>query len=539
MNDLTAGSQSHTLAASKPLSWMIFEQAVGFHRAGEDDKAEILYRAVLVLDPSHAEAHYNLGLIFYTQRRLPEAIAAYRDAIFSRSDYADAYSNLGTILKEQGRLDDAIRLYRQAVALAPESAVGYGNLGVAFNDQGKHEQAIAACRQAIAIAPDYEWPYVNMAPALLESGQAAESHKICRRAIALKPGMAMAHYNFAASAKSLNRIDECIAAFRQAIDLQPDFAEAHFGLGQVLLMKGDFEAGWPEYDWRWRLAEYTWLRNIHGEFPQPRWRGEDLTGKTILIYAEQGLGDAIQYVRYIPRVVLKGGKVILAVHPPLKPLFNTIPGVTVVTLDQVPLPHFDFHCPLLSLPWVFGTRLGSVPAEIPYLSADPAKTASWRERMAGDGLRVGIVWAGNPTQRGDRWRSPRLGAVMPLFDVPGVDFFALQMGPGRQDLATCPLPAHVRDLGEEIGDFADTAAIMAGLDLMITSCTAPLHLACAMGVPTWAIIPYAPHFLWQLERSDSPWYPTLRLYRQTALGTDWTAPVRRVAADLAEMAGRR
>ncbi len=201
--------------------------------------------------------------------------------------------------------------------------------------------------------------------------------------------------------------------------------------------------------------------------------------------------------------------------------------------NSVPLPPFDVHCPLLSLPLVLGISADSIPGGVPYLHADPEAVARWRARIGGDKPRVGIVWAGNPTQGGDRFRSPRLASVLPLFDVPGVTFVALQVGPGRQDLAAHALPANVLDLGPEIADLADTAAIMAGLDLVITSCTAPLHLAGALGVPTWAMIPASPHFAWLLGRTDSDWYPTLRLYRQEKFSTDWSGVVARIAADLA------
>jgi hypothetical protein len=260
--------------------------------------------------------------------------------------------------------------------------------------------------------------------------------------------------------------------------------------------------------------------------------GESLEGRTILIYAEQGLGDAIQYVRYLPRVIAAGGNVVLAVHPPLRRLFAGLPGVTLVGLDTVPLPPFDVHCPLLSLPLIFGTMLENIPVSVPYLHADPEAVVRWRARIGGDGPRVGIVWAGNPTQTGDRFRSPRLRAVLPLFDVPGVRFVGLQVGPGRQDLAAHALPPNVLDLGGEISDLTDTAAIMAGLDLVVTSCTAPLHLAGALDVPTWGMIPASPHFAWLLGRDDSAWYPSLRLYRQQRYGTDWSGVVGRVATDL-------
>jgi tetratricopeptide (TPR) repeat protein len=521
-----------------PLDALNFAAAVEFHRAGQMEKAEILYRAAIALNASHAEAYYNLGVIHHGLGKLPEATAAYRDAIFARIDYVDAYSNLATVMRDQGKMAEAEIFYRQALAYDPTHTLANSNFGVLLNDLKRSDEAKEAFRRAIAVDPAYEWAYVNMASALLNIGEFGNSVASCRRATRLQPDLALAHHNLGAALKAENRIDEAICAFRDAIRARPDFGEAHFALGQVLLMQGRYEEGWPEYDWRWTLPDYGWLRNIHGPFEQPRWRGEDISGKTILLYAEQGLGDAIQYVRYVPALARRAGHVVLAVHPPLLPLFADLEGVDVVALDQVPLPPFDTHCPLMGLGEMFGTRADTIPAEIPYLSAAPAKIEQWRARLGKGGLKVGIVWAGNPTQMGDRWRSPRLAAVAPLFSVPGVQFIALQKGPGRDDLKQIPLPSNVLDLGDEIKDFADTAGIMAGLDLMITSCTAPLHLAAALGVPTWAVIPYAPHFLWQLDRDDSPWYPTLRLYRQHRAGSDWSVPVGRMAEDLRRLAER-
>lgn len=513
-------------------------EAVRFHHAGALDKAEPLYRAVIALKPSHAEAHYNVGLIYHAQNRLADAVVAFREAIYAKSDYTDAYANLGTVLKAQGMKENALIFYRQALMMGPQNPQVHSNIGVLLNEMGQSQEAETYFKKAMVCDPAYEWSYFNFAPCLLDLEAQDESLKSCRRAIALSPKSALGWYNLGASYKTLNRLDDSIDSFRQAIALKADFAEAHFALGQMLLTRGDFLEGWKEYDWRWKLAEYGWMNNIHGEFKAPRWAGEPLAGKTILIFAEQGLGDAIQYVRYIPRVQAMGGKIVLAVHPPLKPLFAQLSGVEIVSLDQVPLPSYDYQCPLLTLPGIFKTDEHSIPTNVPYLVADPAKVQHWRGRLGGGGLRVGVVWAGNPTQKGDRLRSPGLKAVSPIFSVPGVDFFALQMGPGRNDIEGNPLPPNVLDLGPEIGDFADTAGIMANLDLMISSCTAPLHLAGALGVRTWGMIPYAPHLLWQLERTDSPWYPTLRLYRQDRPGTDWSQTIGRMKADLAALVAK-
>lgn len=263
-----------------------------------------------------------------------------------------------------------------------------------------------------------------------------------------------------------------------------------------------------------------------------------LATRPILIYTEQGFGDIIQFARYLSLVVRKAGRVIVAAHTPIHRLLATIDGITIVSI-QAPLPDFDVHCPLMSLPRMFGTRLDNIPAPIPYLHADPREQLRWSKRIGGNALRVGIVWAGNPATMRDRFRSPGLSSVVPLFSVPGVDFVVLQVGPGRRDCDQNPLPANVLDLGKEVADLVDTAAIMAGLDLMISSCTATLHLAGALGVATWAMIPFAPHFPWLLNRSDTAWYPTMRLYRQEQPGKSWSGVMERISFDLGALAQSR
>ncbi|HLN22713.1 MAG TPA: tetratricopeptide repeat protein [Patescibacteria group bacterium] len=480
----------------------MFAEAARHQRTGRFAEAEALYRAVLAAQPASAEVHYNLALLFHVQGRLDEAIGGYRRAVTLNPAYAEAYANLGAALQALGRADEAVAACRQAVALAPGFAMAHGNLGAALLETGAAAESIAASRQAIALAPD----------------------------------MPLAYCNLGAAFHLRNDLAEAVAAYRAAIALAPDFAEAHFCLAHALLLQGNLAEGWPEFSWRWKLGEYGWLRTRYGDFTQPLWMGERLDGKTLLVYAEKGLGDAIHYSRYLPLAAQRCGRVILAVQPSLVRLLRPLAGVEVIALDDQSLPPFDVHCPLLNLPGVFGTTLDSIPAALVCLRPDPAAIARWRGRVSGTGLRVGVVWAGNPEQRGDRIRSPRLAAMAPLFAVPGVTFVALQVGPGREDMTATPLPGQVTDLGEEIADMADTAAIMAGLDLVITSCTAPLHLSATLGVPSWGIIPFAPYFPWLLERPDSAWYPSLRLYRQDQPGCDWSGVMQRVAADLAALA---
>lgn len=526
-----------------PLPMQMFAEAVERHRAGQLFESEALYRAILAIQPAHAEAAYNLGVVTQTQGRLGDAVGAYRHAIAHRPDFAGAYTNLGAALQDLGQLDDAVAIHRQAIALDRDSALAACNLGAALRAQGKFADAVLALRRALSLQPDYDTALANLGAALLDQGDATAAVEACRRAVAVNPQTIIGLCNLGAAYKALNRLDEAEDAYRSALRLRPDFPEGHFCLAQILLLKGDLPAGWPEYEWRWRLAEYAWLKALHGDFAQPRWAGEPLGGRTVLVYAEQGLGDTLQFVRFLPAIAAQGGRLVLAVQPPLVHLLRggIADAADVVPLDQKPLPPFDFHLPLLSLPHVLGISLDTIPSPVPYLQADPVLVERWRRRIGGDGARmkVGIVWAGNPNQRGDTFRSPRLRAVTPLFAVPGIDFIALQLGPGRDDIAANPLPANVLDLGPEIGDFADTAAIMASLDLVITSCTAPLHLAGALAVPVWGMIPFAPHFFWLLDRSDSRWYPTLHLYRQERPGDNWSSVIGRIGGDLAARARGR
>lgn len=528
---------SAAVAPAKPNLDQLFAEAIGHHMAGRDEKAEQLYLTILAVPPVQAETSYNLGLLYQTHGKRIEAISAYNNAVRLKPDHVDAICNMATALQDLGERKAAIELYRKSIAIKPDFAMAYCNLGVALKEMAEGETSKSAYERSLLLRPDYDFAYANMAAVLIDLGLPDAAIAACRKALEINPKMTMAFFNLGAALKSQNRMAEAEAAFRAAIEVDPNFTEARFTLGQVLLHQEKYGEGWQEYEWRWKLAQYSWLRDLHGEFSQPKWQGEDIRGKTLLVYAEQGLGDALQYVRYIPELIDRtGAHLILAVHPPLLRLFSQIERATVIALDQVPLPAFDVHCPLVSLPRLFGTDRASIPAKIPYLKANPGEIERWRKRIGVKGKRVGIVWAGNPDQTGDNLRSPRLAAVLPIFDVPGITFVALQLGAGRRDLEQHTLPGNVIDLGPEISDFSDTAAVMSGLDLMISSCTAPLHLAGALGVPVWGMIPFAAHFLWQNDRRDSPWYPSLRLYRQSEPGKDWTNVSDDLRKDLIQLA---
>jgi predicted O-linked N-acetylglucosamine transferase (SPINDLY family) len=502
---------------------------------GRPDDAVAQYQRAIAVSPENAMAFGNLAKVLQDLGRMEEAFAAYHTALALRPDNAEVLINLGAAFLDQHQWDEAVRSLHAAIALRPTSAMAHANLAVGLLWRGEHEAALAACRHAMALEPRGAAIACTLGGTMLELGEAAEAVTLCRRSVALDPTIAGAWFNLSHACKALNQLEVAEEAAMAAIARNPASAIYHFHLAHTLLLQGKTEQGWAEYEWRWALPDFAELEALRGRFRQPQWAGEDISDKTILIYTEQGLGDIVQFARYLPLVSARAKRVILAANPATRRLMASIPGLTVIPAEAMQMQNFDVHCPLLSLPRAFGTRIDTIPAEVPYLQVDPAEGARWAARIGGEGLRVGIVWAGNPATKRDRFRSPRLKTVMPFFTVPGITFVALQMGDGRRDLADTPLPAHVIDLGEEITDLADTAAIMAGLDVIISPCTAPLHLAGAMGRRAWAMIPFAPHFPWLLDREDSPWYPSMRLYRQSQPGTDWVSVVDQIARDLRAM----
>jgi FkbM family methyltransferase len=507
---------------------------------GQSEEAVGLYRQAIAISPEHAMAYSNLGIALQDLGRSDEAIEAYRTAIALQPLDANVNMNFGAALLERRAWDDAMTVTRLAIAQQPANAMAHANLGMALMHLGRHDEALTSCRQAMALDLQGVAIHASLGGLLLELGALPEAVDLCQRAIAIDPTLPNAHFNLSHALKAMNLLEEAQVSACQAIEIRPDSAEYHFHLAHILLLRGDLAAGWAEYDWRWKLPDFAWISCLHGEFAQPLWSGEDIGDKTILIYTEQGLGDMILFARYLPLLVHQARRVIVAAAPRMHRLLGSIDGLEVVSIRDLPLPDFDVQCPLLSLPRAFATRLESIPAPPCYLRADPAAREIWANRIQRcqtgvDTLKVGLVWAGNPATKRDHFRSPGLASVAPLFSVPGIEFVILQVGQGRQDLDTDPLPAGVIDLGSELTDLADTAAILSELDLMISSCTAPLHLAGALGVPAWAMIPYAPYFPWLLERTDTPWYPSMRLYRQDQPGRDWSGVVARIVADLVEL----
>jgi tetratricopeptide (TPR) repeat protein len=500
-------------------------------QAGRLAEAETCYQRVLAAQPNHADALHLLGVLAHQVRRHDLAVELIGQAIKRNGENAIYFSNLGVVLKDQGKLDEAMTVYRRAILLKPDYAEAYSNLGYALWDRGKLDEAVVACRQAIRFKPNLAEAHSNLAIALKAQGKLDEAVAACRQAIRVKPDFADAHSNLGIALKDQGKLDEAVAACREAIRIKPDFADAHWNEALLCLLTGDFERGWTKSEWRWKSASSGLsARN----FTQPLWLGaETVDRKTILLHGEQGLGDTIQFCRYVPLVAARGARVVLEVQEPLRQLMSGLAGVSQCISRGEALPHFDLHCPLLSLPSAFGTRLDTIPSTIPYLGA-PAHGQDW-EALLGprDRLRIGVAWSGNPRHRDDRQRSVELNALAPVFDVAAT-FVSLQKDLRAGDEAVLRKRSDILDLGSSLASFAHTAALISHLDLVISVDTSVAHLAGALGRPVWVLLPFVPDWRWLLNREDSPWYPTACLFRQTD-AREWHGVVHRVRAALLEL----
>ncbi len=529
---------------------------------GRHEEALASYERALALKPDYAEALYNRGNALATLTRFEDALTSYAQAIALRPTYAAALLNRAQLLQRLGRTREALASFDLALALAPgnadtfnmrgnahyalqsfaaaladydraamlrdDAAPIHNNRGNALRELGRHDEALAAFDRALALRPDYAEAHNNRGNALLESNRLAEAVADYDRALALKPDFVDALVNRGSALHHLGHNDEALASLDRAIALNPELAEAHWNKGLTCLSLGDFARGWEGYEWRWKRDSELKPRG----FAQPQWRGEDLHGQTILLHAEQGYGDIIQFIRYLPMVVAKGGKVVLEIPDDLKPLIGRIDGVTAIVRRGEALPLFDVHCPLMSLAGAFGTTLATIPAPVPYLDAPAERLEQWRARLAGHKPpRVGLVWSGKPTHKNDRNRSIPLTLLAPLLQTPGVTFISLQKDYRDADQAALGAAPLVR-LDHALADFADTAAAIAALDLVIAVDTAVAHLAGAMGKPLWLLLPAIGDWRWLQDRADSPWYPSARLFRQPRIG-DWPSALADVKRELA------
>ena len=506
-----------------------FNLGVLLRMQGQPEAALESYRRAIALQPNFVEAHYNLGNTHLALGQLDDAIAAYTAALNHRADFAEAANNLGNALKEAGRLEEALVHCQRAIALKPAYAEALSNAGAILRDLGRAEDALEPCRKSIEIAPDYAQAHSNLGLALQDTGQLEQAVAHFERAITLLPDYPEAHSNLGVALQALGRLDEASASYTKALELDPNCVEAHNNFSMLQLLTGDFENGWRNFAWQWQMKGATTKpRN----YPQPFWDGSDFTGKTLFVYPVQGFGDFIQFSRYIPLVQARGGDVWVEVPSPLHPLFDT-PGATNGLCFSGRRPEtFDIQVRLLDLPGIFKTTLETIPSIQP-LRVPENLTIKWRDKLSPHtGKRIGLVWAGNPDHKNDHNRSVDPQLLIPLMDIESADFFSLQVGQDGE--AARLFGERVVDLGPELTNFAETAAAMMNLDIIITIDSAPAHLAATLGRPTWVLLPYMPDWRWLLNRDDSPWYPSLRLFRQRHLG-DWADVTDRLGQNLANL----
>jgi tetratricopeptide (TPR) repeat protein len=541
----------------------LFTRAVAHHQKGELAEARAAYQQVLARAPTHADSlHYlgmlrfqagdlsvalplveksialkpregpfrtNLGILLAAMGRVSEAIAAYRYAIALAPGTPEPLYNLGRAYEQVGQPELAITAYRQAVGLQPLFAKAWGNLGVVLRNQGRWQEAVAACREALRVQPDLLGAPANLANALSDCGEFGEAIALYHDALKVAPEHAETWSNLGLALRSAGKLGDALATCQRAAALRPKNPLVHWNLAHVLLLMGQYVEGWAEYEWRWQVPEFPSPRR---KFTPPQWRGEALAGRTILLHAEQGFGDTIQFVRYASLAAQQGGRVVLECPATLVRLLESVPGVAQVVATGTTLPSFDLHAPLLSLPHVFGTTLTTIPAAIPYLRAPSDSAARWAARLGkAKALRIGITWAGNPGQKYAAQKSVPAAALASLAMRDNIQLFSLQVGPASADLATYPAGRLVNDLAPELTDFAETAAAIGQLDLVICADTVVAHLAGALGKPAWVMLQAVPDWRWLMGRDDSPYYPGMRLFRQTTHG-DWAGVVSQVEAAL-------
>lgn len=500
---------------------------------GKPGEALRLMTAAVAARPDAADARVHLGHVLRALKRDLDALASYQRALAIAPGHVEALGNCGDILLAQERPAEALAYFDQVLAVAPGHPMARALRGVALAALGCYEDARAAFAAVVETAPT-AMTLFNLGKTLAILGRDAEAVAAHDRALAIAPDHAGAWSSRGVSLHALNRHAEAIASFDKALAIDADHADAHVNKALALLAAGDYPGGQQDYEWRWKRSGAKHQRH---NFGRPLWRGEyKLHGRTILLHAEQGLGDTLQFVRYVAPLARSGAKVVLEVHRELKPLLARLDGCQRVIAPGEARPEFDVHCPLATLPMAFNTTLATVPADIPYLFADAGRVERWRPRLEIlRGRRVALAWAGNPAHPNDRNRSLPLAMLAPLWAGDATRFVSLQRDlrdGDREMLAASPL----LHLGDDLADFDDTAAVLALCDLVITVDTAVAHLAAAMGRPVWLLLPFSSDWRWTAAADTSPWYPAARLFRQPQPG-DWDRVIARLAAALAMPAG--
>ncbi len=506
---------------------------------GKLEAAVVSYQQAVRLKPDYAEACANMADALSGLGRLPEAVAGYKQALAIRPTDPRLHKCLGNALSRMDKLAEAEASYREAIRLAPAYVEAINDLGIAYARQNRFDDAIASYRRAIEVNTGFVEAYNNMGNALRSAGRFEESLECYRKALEQKPDYADAHNNLGIAYAEQGRFDEAVASYTQCLKLRPNHVDAHMNRALTWLRKGDYAQGWAEYEWRWKKRTLT-----NRPLIMPQWNGFPLAGRRILLITEQGLGDTLQFVRFCQVLKRQGaGAVILECPEVLVKVLARTPGIDHLVPQGQPLPDYDVYCPLMNVPGLTAISVESIPSEVPYIVADPELVERWRRELAGmPELKVGINWQGNPKYAGDRHRSIPLASFEPLARVPGVRQFSIQQLHGLDQLEAMRGKFPVTDLGARLnqatGPFMDSAAVMMNLDVLITCDSCPAHLAGGLGAPVWMAISSTPDWRWLSHREDTPWYPSLRIFRQGQRFV-WDPVFERMAAELRKLARAR
>jgi tetratricopeptide (TPR) repeat protein len=524
-------SHDRVLALNPQLFQVWFLRGNVLRELGQLTAALASHQEAVKLKPDYVEALYNCGVLLERAQQPHAALASYDRAIEIYPGFHQAHYNRAGVLKELKQLQPALDAYDRAIAAKADYAEAHANRGVVLQELERLDEALASCNRAIALRPDYAQYYLNRSTILKEQKQWDAALVSCEQAVALRPEYADVYVERGTILGKIGRHEEARADYDRAIALKPDFAEAQYNRSLALLLSGDYENGWRSHEWRWPNADKLRMDGRR-TFSQPLWLGEEsLAGKRLLVYAEQGLGDTIQFCRFAKSAADLGASVILEVQARLAGLMTSLQGVSQVVVEESPLPEFDYRCPMMSLPLAVKNTLDTIPGASGYLRADPEKVAAWRARLGERRCpRIGLVWSGNAKQGNDRHRSFRLARW--IEHLPRhFQYFCLQKEVRPEDQVTLAANPWIAFDEQAVRDFDETAALCESLDLVISVCTSIAHLSGALGRPTWILLPFSADWRWLIGRDDSPWYRSAKLYRQQAIG-DWNGVFTRVAADL-------
>jgi len=541
---------------------------------GKFEEAEQSYQQAIDINPAMAEAHYNLGCVLEQQDRINDAVWSYHKAIETNPQYAEAHINLGNVLQAQGKFEEAEQSYQQAIDINPVVAEAHYNLGCVLEQQDRINDAVQAYQSAINHRSDYIEALNNLGNIHKTLGDLEEATRVYEQVLGINPDVSETLYNLGVVKQKLNQLDDAMAyysraiqagasftdahrnlgyllrerqeldesvqIYRQALEIEPDNPEVHIELAFVLLLQGNFRKGLEEYEWRWELESLSLFKR---EFIQPFWDGSPLDDKTILLHAEQGFGDTIQFVRYADLITNSNTKIIVECQSELVTLLEGMDSINQVIPTGELLPDFDVYAPILSLPYILKTDVDSIPNQVPYLCSTTPDAAV--NLNAENKFKIGLVWAGNPENEIENWlilasasRSIELLDFASLFELNACQFYSLQISSARTDIIIYDFEDEIIDLGSSFNDFSETAATIMQLDLVISVDTAVAHLAGALGKPVWTLLPTVADWRWMLNRSDTLWYPTMKLFRQEDVG-DWGTVIQKVKTELTQLMGNR